>query len=268
MGFIKANITFLLACIATVTSLTWLLVAPDFEPLVTTVVGIITCLGFRPKDWMIIRKRSVDNLPNFEYMGRDINFHQKRNNIHIEKNDLKRFNYEHSLGDRDKSVEFLVPPAEYKYNDWCHVPVRIVILSQSNTWGENKYYIYSILPDKSPVCFYQLDAICCEICIEDVNGDGVPEVIIGYKCGAHTEGLRIFRIDNNFDLFPITGSDIGSDFPLITWGLNSSSEFTLNAYSRNWSQDQKSWHTLIERYQFQDDRFVLDKSEKVQWQPA
>jgi hypothetical protein len=268
MGFIKANITFLLACIATFTSFVWLIAAPDFEPVVTTVVGIITCLGFRPKDWMIILKRSEKELPKFEYKRIDIKANQVRKNIHIEESGFKRFNYDYALDDRDKSVEFSVPPSKYKYNDWSHVPIRIVVLSQSNSWGENKHYVYAVVPDKSPVCFYQFEGICCELCIDDVDGDGVPEILIGYKCGGHSEGLKVFRVDNNFDIVSVAGSDIGSDFPLITWGSINGTEFIINSYSRNWSEDRESWQSLIESYRYEDERFILNKSGKIQWQSA
>ncbi|WP_421868048.1 hypothetical protein [Motiliproteus sp.] len=268
MRFIKANLPFLLACIATLTAFIWLVASPDFEPIVTTVVGLITCISLRPKDWMIIRKRNQSELPDFEFNRISVTKNTRRDNIYTEENGLKRFNFDHALSDRDKSIEFSAKPGKYKYSEWSKVPIRVVILSQSNTWGENKHYVYAIVPDKSPVCFYQFEAVCCEICADDVDGDGNLEVVIGYKCGAHTEGLRVFRLDDHFDLISVPGSDIGSDFPLITWGRADGVDYSVNSYSRNWGENREEWHTQIEVYRYRDGKFDLYKSEKVQWQPA
>jgi len=67
MNFVRENYLFLIAAFATFVSLIWLAIAPDFEPVVTTLLGIVTCVGLRPKDWMLVQRRSLHELPDSYY---------------------------------------------------------------------------------------------------------------------------------------------------------------------------------------------------------
>ncbi len=47
---------------------------------------------------------------------------------------------------------------------------------------------------------------------KDINGDGNPELLVTYHCGAHTKVINIFRVGYSGFLEHIPGSEIGSDF--------------------------------------------------------
>jgi hypothetical protein len=270
-AFIKINYLFLLATVATFVSIAWLLLAPDFEPVVTSLLGVVTCVSLRPKDWMLIRHRSIKkDLPE-KFYSDDVKYKAGfiLNNVVPlnEESDQSKFGWgKSSLEHQDKSVEFEVPkPSFSKAESRTKIKVRVVLSTLHNTYGEGQHYLYVYIPDKPPVCFLQFEGICAEITVVDIDNDGYPELIVGYKCGAHSEGIRIYKFDRELNYYFVEGSDIGSDFPLITWGRDPSGRFFINAYSRNWELDREKYHAVYEKYLFNDSKFAMDSTSKVRW---
>lgn len=216
---------------------------------------------------MLIQHRSVNELPKMNYKEKVIT---KAGflitNVIDDNNGGNKFDWgSSSLDDKDKSLLFNVPKRKYSYSDWEVIPIRIVMSSISNTYGENQHFIYSYIPDKAPICFYQFDAICSEMTIVDIDNSGTPVLIIGYKCGAHSEGIKIFKLDRDLNFFQIEDSNIGSDFPLITWGKTINQEFYINTYSKNWELDRESWNSRYEMFIYKNSKFELHTTTKVKW---
>lgn len=269
--FIRSNYLFLLATVATFVSIIWFLLAPDFEPVVTSLLGIVTCVSLRPKDWMLIRHRSMKkDLPEKFYTD-DVDskagfiFH----NVVLLNEDSNQHKFrwgKSSLEHQDKSVEFEVPKPYFSKSE-CRtkVKVRVVMSTLHNTYGDGQHYLYVYIPDKPPVCFHQFEGICAEITVVDIDDDGYPELIVGYKCGAHSEGIKVYKFDRELNYYFVEGSDIGSDFPLITWGRNPDGTFFINAYSRNWELDREKYHSVYEKYVFNDSKFIMDSTSRVKW---
>ena len=147
------------------------------------------------------------------------------------------------------------------------IPIRVLMITQINSHGPTQFFVYSIIPDKIPTCIFQFDGSCGEVCIEDIDKDGIPELLVGYKCGAHTECLKIFKLDRNYDFTAIEGSDICGDFSLITWEFKNN-EFLIKSYNKNYSEDREAWHSLVESYVYKDGRFEYVKTEKIKYTEA
>ncbi|HIF9416477.1 hypothetical protein WAX88_15350 [Photobacterium damselae subsp. damselae] len=266
MKFIKSNYPFLLTLCATVVSLLWLVVSPDYEPVVTTLLGVVGCIGLRPKDWLLIQNRSALDLPERYKTSEEKVAGFAVENVNVDLKGVKTFNWiTPSYVCDDKSIKFTIPKPEFAYTDWDEIPIRVVMSTVSNTYGEPQHFLYAYIPDKPPVCFYQIDAITAELSIEDIDSDGIPELLLGYKCGAHSEGIKLFKLDRNLNFHMIEGSDIGSDFPLIAWGRDGNHSFFINAYSRNWEGNREKWHSRYEQFLYKDYRFELNGTSKVRW---
>jgi len=264
MDFIKSNFTFILATFATTISLIWFIAQPDFEPAITTTLGILTCVGLRPKDWKVIIKRNISELPDWNVERISVESGVKRENTLTEKAGYKRFNYEYAFESRDKSLEFTIKAPESKFGDMELIPIRVLMMTKINSYGLTQFYVYSIIPDRIPTCIFQFDGSCGEIYAEDIDKNGIPELIVGYKCGAHTECMKIFKLDRNYDFTAVEGSDVCGDLSLITWEFKNN-DFLVKTYNRNYGMDREAWHSLVESYLFTDNRFELIKSEKVKY---
>lgn len=272
--FIRSNYLFLLASLATLVSITWFLLAPDFEPVVTSLLGLITSVSLRPKDWMLIRRRTLrQDLPEKFYNDKlETKAGFILDNVVPLNEDKNQFKFDwgkSSLEHQDKSVEFEVPKPSFSKSE-CRetIKARVVMSTLHNTYGEGQHYLYVYIPDKAPVCFYQFEGICAEITVVDIDNDGFPELIVGYKCGAHSEGIRVYKFDSQLNFYFIEGSDIGSDFPLITWGKISNGSFFINAYSRNWEADREKYHSVYEKHIVKNSQFTLDSTCKVKWKDS
>lgn len=264
MEFVKQNFTFILASFATIVSILWFIAQPDFEPAITATLGLLTSIGFRPKDWKIVIKKDVSVLPNWDSERISVESGKKRTNTITEKAGYKRFNYEFSFEGRDKSIEFTVPSPKYRFGDMEIVPVRLIMVTQVNSDGPTQHYVYSVIPDKMITCIFQFEGSCGEFCVEDIDGDGVPELLIGYKRGAHTECIKLFKLDRNFDFAAIEGSDVCGDFSLVTWEFVYT-KFIIKTYSKNYEIDRESWHALVDSYEYKNSVFEHIKSEKIKY---
>ncbi|MBP7663231.1 MAG: hypothetical protein KA770_05200 [Shewanella sp.] len=269
--FIRSNYLFLIASVATFVSIVWFLLAPDFEPVVTSLLGLITCVSLRPKDWMFISQRSIrQDLPK-EFYNNDLEtkagfIYDNVVALNEDKNQFKFGWGKSSLDHQDKSVEFKVPKPSFSKSDGrTKIKVRVVMSTLHNTYGEGLHYLYVYIPDKAPVCFYQFEGHSAEMTVVDIDNDGFPELIVGYKCGAHSEGIRVYKFDRELNFYFIEGSDIGSDFPLITWGIMQDETFFINSYSRNWETDREKYDSIYEKYVVKNSQFTLDSTSKVKW---
>lgn len=75
-----------------------------------------------------------------------------------------------------------------------------------------------------------------EIKCIDIDGDGNPEVVLIYHCGAHSRGLRIFKVDYGHFLKQIPGSELGSDWPEIKIeDRDNDNKMEIYIKNRNWS---------------------------------
>ncbi|MDO6549203.1 hypothetical protein [Pseudoalteromonas carrageenovora] len=267
--FIRKNYLFLLAILATIASIIWLILFPDFEPIVTSILAFITSVSLRPKDWMLIKKRSLgEDLPEHFYAKAKAGFiYNNVTSLNEGSNQLKFGWGESSLVHQDKSLEFEVPKPDFSMSKSRKmVKVRVVMSTLHNTYGEGRHFIYVYIPDKTPVCFYQFDGICSEMTVIDIDNDDYPELIIGYKCGAHTEAVKIFKLDKQLNYYFLEGSNIASDYPLITWGKEPDGSFFINSYSRNWETDREKFHAIYEKYIVENSQLTLKSSSKVKWE--
>lgn len=267
--FIKANLLFVISLIVLILSLGWIIISPGFEPIISILVSIISCVGYWPKDWYLIEKQSVTELQRSYYSeNQQTETGLSNDNVVIDAKRVCRFNWERlSHGKKDKSIIFYLSNLE-SYESWSKVPIRVVMSSLSNSIGDNQHFLHAYIPDKPPICFYQFDCICAEMAVEDIDNDGFFELIVGYKCGAHSEGIRVFKLDRNLSFYFVEGSDIGSDLPLITWGKTSSNVFFIKTYSRNWGQNREKWNSRYEMFLFENSKFELKKTSKLKWEES
>lgn len=62
---------------------------------------------------------------------------------------------------------------------------------------------------------YRFEGHSVELEARDVDGDGRPELIVRYTCGAHTLVINIFRVGPDGFLVAVPGAELGSDWPEI-----------------------------------------------------
>jgi hypothetical protein len=128
----------------------------------------------------------------------------------------------------DWSFEFLLPEQE------AGPPNRVVVSRQPRSRA-GVYHLLLLLRDKNPITLAVLDSHFIEVFAEDFDGDGRPELAVLYHCGAHSRGLKLYRLDSNLDVREVPGSDLGSDWPLIEWAdLNCDGKLEIRARNRDW----------------------------------
>ncbi len=107
--FIKQNYLFIITVVASIISIIWLFVAPDFEPIVTTLLSVVTSINLRPKDWLLIQNRSINELPKIRYKENIIDEIELSSNIMDDNNGGSKFDWEKtSLDAKDKSISSTV----------------------------------------------------------------------------------------------------------------------------------------------------------------
>lgn len=251
-----------------IASIVWFLVKPGFSPLFAFCPGVLTCYQWRPKDWLLIQKRSVQELPDqyYEINGID-NAEEIDLNTVIDEDGGKRFNWGSSTKNyEDQSVKFAIENEHYTSSNFDRIPIKVVMITHVNSHGIPERLLYSFITDRSPVCFSRFDAVASKITLEDIDNDEKPELIVGYKIGGHTEAIKIFKLDENLNFNLIDSSSLGSDYPLITWNKNDRNEFCIKTYGRNWTDNRNKWHSRFKKYIYRNNQFKLEKTSKVKWQ--
>ncbi len=73
----------------------------------------------------------------------------------------------------------------------------------------------------------------------DFDGDNFPEVALRWACGGHSRGFRLYRlVGQSLSLVP--GSDIGSDWPEITWeDRDHDGKLEIYAKNINWAERER-----------------------------
>ena len=99
----------------------------------------------------------------------------------------------------------------------------------------------------------------------DFDGDGFEEIVVRYHCGAHTHGMRVYKISpppSGPELIP--GADIGSDFPEISWKAREGGNgVIIFAKNRNWEGSLASDEPLVDRYIFENGRCVVAPNDRI-----
>lgn len=94
-----------------------------------------------------------------------------------------------------------------------------------------------------------------ELEARDVDGDGHPELIVRYTCGAHTRVINVFRVDINGFLVPVPGAEVGSDWPEISLeDRDGDGREEIYARQRDWS-GVPTQDSLVEVYVYREGGF-------------
>lgn len=106
--------------------------------------------------------------------------------------------------------------------------------------------------------FDSIEGHSFDLYTHDFDGDGAEELIARYHCGAHTIGMRVYKIPAP-PAAPtlIPGANIGSDYPEITWWERKDGKgVVIRASNRNWSGSPASDSAKLERYIFRNGRCI------------
>lgn len=95
-----------------------------------------------------------------------------------------------------------------------------------------------------------VDGFFPKIWAEDVNLDNVPELLIQFHCGAHGQGLLIFKVDKWGKMNLFEEGEIYSNWSEIN--LERSGDiYTVVAKQRDYSSSGKTMGPIIERYEIE-----------------
>lgn len=90
----------------------------------------------------------------------------------------------------------------------------------------------------------------------DIDGDGNPELLVSYACGAHTRVIEAFRVGIDGLLESIPGSNVGSDWPEIeVEDRDGDGRAEIYAKQRNW-EGNPSQEFLLDVHVYKGGRFV------------
>lgn len=124
----------------------------------------------------------------------------------------------------------------------------------SFSWSSNGTGVFDEIEGHHPTIYHY-----------DFDGDGVPEVIVRFHCGAHTHVMHVYKIlnpPNSPSL--ISGADIGSDFPEITWKTRKNGKgVIIYANKRNWEGSSAAHTPIIERYIFENGQCIKLSHDRI-----
>jgi hypothetical protein len=109
----------------------------------------------------------------------------------------------------DWVVEFTVPGETYS--------ARIVVSQLLMTIGGPVSLLTLFYPEQEPTPLLRVEGFSLEVGAIDFDADGRPEIAVLWHCGAHSRGFRLYRLKTNGESELIPGTDLASDWPLITW---------------------------------------------------
>lgn len=110
----------------------------------------------------------------------------------------------------------------------------------------------------SPYVFSSVEGHTFEFCVEDFNGDGVPELAVTFHCGAHTRVIQVFAFDHAGMLRLIPGAEIGSDWPEISWDdKDGDGKKEIYVKQRNWSGEPAA-ESIDQKYVFRNGAYAVD----------
>ncbi len=102
---------------------------------------------------------------------------------------------------------------------------------------------------------YRFEGHSTELEAQDIDGDGRPEVVVRYACGAHTRAVNIFRVDSEGFLTPIPGAEVGSDWPeIVLDDRDADGKVEIYARQRDWGRVPVR-DSVTEVYVFRDGKF-------------
>jgi hypothetical protein len=110
---------------------------------------------------------------------------------------------------RDWVVKFTVPGEVGS--------ARIVVSQLIKSFGETVNVLTLYYPEQEPTQLLRVEGHSLEVEAIDFDADGRPEIAVLWHCGAHTQGFRLFRLKTSGEPALIPGTDLGSDWPLISW---------------------------------------------------
>jgi len=130
-----------------------------------------------------------------------------------------RINYFSTYRERLYRVEHVVKTATGN-NEYVHKIIENRLWSKStdsgNYFPSNELYFYYQYPSGYIVPLDTVGEHSSEVEISDIDNDHNLEVIIRYKCGAHTTVLEAYRVANTGGIKKLTEKGIGSDSADIT----------------------------------------------------
>ena len=104
---------------------------------------------------------------------------------------------------------------------------------------------------------YRFEGHSVELEARDVDGDGRPELIVRYACGAHTRVVNVFRVDVDGFLVPVPGAEIGSDWPEISLeDRDGDGKEEIYARQRDWSGIPVR-DSVLEVHKYREGRFKI-----------
>ena len=110
---------------------------------------------------------------------------------------------------RDWVVAFTVPGEARS--------ARIVVSQLMKDRGGTVHVLTLFYPEQEPTLLLRVEGHSLEVEAIDFDADGRPEIAVLWHCGAHTHGFRLFRLKTSGEPTLIPGTDLGSDWPLISW---------------------------------------------------
>jgi hypothetical protein len=136
--------------------------------------------------------------------------------------------------------------------------VRILARQLHNTTGgPTTYALCQREHNGTETIFDTIEGHHLTLFANDIDGDGIPEAMVQYHCGAHTMMMKVYRLraaSPTPELVP--GATIGSDWPDIRWDKRSDGKgFTIAIKNRNWS-GKPTQEFIVETYAFDSGRFV------------
>jgi len=115
------------------------------------------------------------------------------------------------------------------------------ILRLEKIWEETNS-IYQLTHKSSDIGINTIatyeDCHSFEISNEDINNDGIQEILVKYHTGAHTSVLNVFKLEISKRYNLISGGEIGSDWSDIDWKKDElSNKFEIFSSNRDWSSE-------------------------------
>jgi hypothetical protein len=159
----------------------------------------------------------------------------------------------------DWVVEFTVPGETYS--------ARIVVSKLWKTIGGPVIFLTLFHPEQEPTLLLRVEAFSIEVDASDFDADGRPEIAVLWRCGAHSRGFRLYRLKTSGEPELIPGTDLGSDWPLITWNsIDDKGCREIVTRDRDW--DRIPTHGYVEkRFGWNGDSYVLLSEQLVRFEP-
>ncbi len=198
----------LLLIVAAVISAAWLISNPTYEPAIAFLVAIGAVLtraiaAFQSRDTSLLLGRLM--LPVFRWKDRR------------------------------------TPKAELEFDSLCGSKAIHHSLKAWSIWDSDGPTTWIELRHKqdggSWTTMWRFEGHTIKLSSRDVDGDGHPEVVVLYACGAHSRAVKMFMVGRNGFLVAIPGSEIGSDWPeILLDDKDGDGKVEIYAKQRDWSK--------------------------------